>query len=238
MKALLSAIGFLTVLPVAKGAGIHFWAPVFFAPVGILIAGMSAAVGAAAGGVLPRGPVAVVQSAVWIVTTGALHLDGLVDVADALGSRDKEARLAVMKDSRVGTFGLVAGCLAIVARWQLLAVFSNPTQLLLAGALSRGAAGTLLGLFRPAVPGLAAAFGASAVRSLVAAAVTLAIGVTLGGLVGGILALVSGGLMVALLALQSRLFGGITGDCYGAAIELTELTLLFLGGLAWSIFLP
>ncbi len=238
MKAFLSALSFLTILPLPRHQGPLFWAPVFFGPVGLIIAAVPAAIGLALGGYLPRGPVALIQTATWLALTGALHLDGLVDVADALGAKSKEDRLAVMKDSRVGTFGLVAGCLAVLARWQLLTSFSQAAQILLAGALSRGAAGVLLGVFTPARPGLAHTFGSSLARSVAAGIITLATAVAVGGPFGAALAVVSVCLMAALLAVQSRLFGGVTGDCYGAGIEITELFLLFLGGLAWSTYFP
>ncbi len=238
MRSLLAAISFLTVLPMRRSWALTGWAPFFFPWVGILVAAVPAALGVYVAGYLPRGPIAVLQLVAWIGITGALHLDGLVDVADALGATTPDERLRLLKDSRVGTYGLVAGTLALLARWQLLASFSHPVPILLAACLSRGGAGVYLGVFPSAHVGLSTAFGKSAIRSLLTAVATLSLGVILGGLLGAVVAVLALVVFGIVLAAESRLLGGVTGDCYGAAIELTELAVLFVAGVAWTTAFP
>ena len=86
-------------------------------------------VGTLAGGVfwvlfhlLTPWPAAIMAVAVSLVVTGALHEDGLADLADGLGARgDKTARLSVMRDPHVGTFGALALILSVLVRTALLA---------------------------------------------------------------------------------------------------------------------
>ena len=98
-----------------------------FPGVGWLLGGVLAAFAAALLAALPTGPLAALvvaglTGALSLLLTGALHEDGLADVADGLGSGQERVRaLAIMKDSRVGAFGAIAVATALLVRVALVA---------------------------------------------------------------------------------------------------------------------
>lgn len=180
--------------------------------------------------------------AVLVAITGALHEDGLSDVADALGGMSVERRLEIMKDSRVGAFGVCALILAFALRVGalsgLLAAGPLPAA---AGLVAAVSVSRLAGLWMlAALPfaradGLARSAGAPGAPSrrlalalgLAIAFVLIVPAIGLGGLIGGALfAIVTFALVVRLARAQ---FGGQTGDVAGAAILLVEIA--FLTGL-------
>ncbi|MGJ4891054.1 adenosylcobinamide-GDP ribazoletransferase [Bradyrhizobium sp. HKCCYLRH3099] len=164
----------------------------------------------------------------WIWITGALHLDGLGDVADAFGaSHGKPERfVAVLGDPHAGSFAVVAIALQIAAKLVLIAeLATGPTAwaLLLVPAWAR--LGTLV--CTKTLLSLKPGMGAS---------VTNGVGWNVIVIWGGVLAVAAlAGAPPTLLAIalipaiafywQWRL-GGITGDCHGASIEVTETLLL------------
>ncbi len=169
-----------------------------------------------------------VGTVVWVWITGALHVDGLADVADAFGASHRDpARFAeVLKDPHVGTFGVVAVVLQVAAKLVLiseLVVRDHGWALVLVPALSRWANLALTRLVPPLHAGLGERFG-------------VRIGwLALGGW-GLVLAAASAYVAPALLAVvpitllaavywRKRL-GGISGDGHGATIELAETALL------------
>jgi adenosylcobinamide-GDP ribazoletransferase len=234
---------FLTVLPappapatpatLARAAG---WFP--------LVGGL---LGAALGGlgllldyVLPPGPVAVALLAAGALLTGGLHLDGLMDTADGLGGgRTPERRLEIMRDSRVGAFGVIAGALALLGQYACLTGLIGLPRLLAlaaAGALSRWAMTLALGRFPSARSGgLGASLRAQGSRAAQVVAALLALTAALLtaplGLVGLPLAAA-----VALLGGRwlTRRLGGLTGDTYGALAVVTETAILLLAAGWWS----
>jgi adenosylcobinamide-GDP ribazoletransferase len=83
--------------------------------------------------------VAALGTAAGVLLTGAFHEDGLADVADGLGgSLDRERALIIMKDSRVGAFGAIAVCLALLAKVALLALLGSLSAELMCMALFLG----------------------------------------------------------------------------------------------------
>jgi adenosylcobinamide-GDP ribazoletransferase len=170
---------------------------------------------------------------VW--ATGGLHLDGLADTADGLGGgRTPAEALRLMKDSRVGTFGVLSLILALLLKFSLflsLATHAGGTKaLVLYPVVSRWAMVLLAYLSPYARPegglGQAMTLGVSprilAGASLSAAALALLIlgapGLALLGAAGALVWLGS-------LYFQKRL-GGITGDVLGAANEVLEVLVL------------
>jgi adenosylcobinamide-GDP ribazoletransferase len=169
----------------------------------------------------------------WVILTGGLHLDGLADTVDGLrGGRGRERRLAIMKDSRLGTFGGVA----VFCLLALKLAFVNelgPTWrgrgLLLAPTLGRW--GMVYGIwaFPSARPGGTGSMFKqhSGLRELVLATVlALVAALSLFHLWG--LAIL-GGLWVAVALLGwafTRALGGLTGDTYGALCEVNEVLVL------------
>ncbi len=236
-RRLALAITFLTIVPLRVPA------PVTEADVTASVA-YYPLVGAGLGGLLlalaylmrawPSLLGAAVLAAVYTVATGALHLDGLMDTADALASRrPREEALAIMKDSRVGALGALAGVLVLlikVAAWSTLlhrALFPwfvavpavARTGMLWAvahePAAPRGRAPTLAQRYQGAV---------SERVVLLWAAGFLAVLVGVGGgwiailLVAGGMGLAAGAARVA-----THWLGGMTGDTYGAVNELVEV---------------
>lgn len=169
---------------------------------------------------------------VWVGVTGALHLDGLADLADALGAahRDRARFLQTLRDPHIGVFGVIALVLALSAKLILaaLAVRLRPgTQLLaamaLAGAWSRYGALIWSAWLKPLASGSAqrlaerrstpALIGWGAALLGVSAALAPETAVALGAI----------GLWGAWL--RARL-GGVTGDCLGAGVEIVEIATL------------
>jgi adenosylcobinamide-GDP ribazoletransferase len=230
------AMMLLTRLPVTGADGDRAAASVWAWPlVGALI-GLGACVlawGAMALG-LPVAAAAGLAIAFGMVATGGLHEDGLADCADGFwGAQDSARRLDIMKDSRVGTFGVLALVMAVGLKWVLL------TALLDAGAIWAA-------LIGPAALSRAA-MGAAMVRLPFARDDGFArhvgrptlLPVAVGGAIAvGLLALLAGAspAMAALLAAAivvagvTRLtmvkIGGQTGDVLGATQVLTEIAAL------------
>lgn len=196
--------------------------------------------------VLPVWIAALITVAVLVAITGGLHEDGLADTADALGGMSRERRLAIMRDSRLGSFGALALMLALALRVGALAELSMISvacaggALVAASALSRLAALGLIGALPSARPdGLAGRAGRPGARSM-----------WIAGMAGAGVAAISivptsswhvlaGGAMVAALAFSSiaRLaaakFGGQTGDVAGAAALTVEIAFL-IGALIFA----
>jgi adenosylcobinamide-GDP ribazoletransferase len=238
MKPLVAAFAFLTRLPVWRGPlrDVELGRSVSFFPLVGLVLGF-ALTGATAGlaGSLAPWLVAVLLAALLAALTGGLHLDGLADVFDALGGGrgDRVRMLEIMRDSRIGAHGATALVLLLVAkvaalaqvveRRDLLALLAFPT-------VARWLAAVLVVLFPYARPeGLGRAFSGEAGRVQVGAATAIA-AVTL-AVLGPALLLPALGTAAAVLAFGYWLYrrlGGLTGDVYGAAIELGEVVMLLL----------
>jgi adenosylcobinamide-GDP ribazoletransferase len=174
---------------------------------------------------------------VWVLFTGALHLDGLLDSCDGFfGGRTPEDRLRIMRDERVGAYAVIGCVLLLLVKY--LALLSLPLRvaaLCTAPVLGRAAMALAIVVFPYArEEGLGRAMKDHATTLDAAMAVALAgfVAAWLGGWVGLVAA--GGALGFTLLAgwfIRGRL-PGLTGDLYGAICELVEvLTLLsFVAG--------
>ena len=177
---------------------------------------------------------ALVAVAAGLLITGALHEDGLADTADGFGGgRDRETKLAIMRDSRHGTFGVLALVFSIALRAAALAAIGEPIHtglaLVAAHAASRGALPPLMRLLAPArTDGLGAAAGRpSRAVAIAAPAIGAAIALATLGPVLGAAGLVLAGAAVALMALLARRqIGGYTGDVLGAFQQIGEVVML------------
>ncbi len=241
LRSFSHALQFLTRLPAPRFAEFDpqdlSRSAIWFPLIGILVGGAVAAA-AWAGGHGSPWIGALAGLVVWVWITGGLHIDGLGDVADALAAahRVPERFLEVLRDPHVGAFGAMAIGLQLIAKLVLLAEISTTSALLalvLVPAWARW--GTLV--WSLAVPPLASGSGerfsweinrpATMVQGIALAALSLWIAP----------ALLAALLVIPALALYWRLrLGGITGDCLGASVEVTEsLLLLALGiGMATS----
>ena len=211
---------------------------------------VGAAIGAAAGlllwgGValsLPPLAAAFIALGAAALLTGALHEDGLADCADAFGGgQDRDRKLEILRDSRIGTYGAVALVAALGLRVALFAALAGSggwavAWLAAAAAVSRGLIPVAMRLSRPVrrdglgtmvgVPSIAVA----AVAALLSLAAGLAAGWPWAGLIG-LGAAVAGAAAMHLLAW--RQIGGYTGDVLGASQQISELA--FLAGLAAAL---
>ena len=237
MNGPLSALAFLTVLPVPGngrdiGAGLRW-----FSGVGLLLGALAAgswwlATQAWQGPLVP----AVIAVGALAALTGMLHLDGLADVADAaLVSASRERRAAILHDVHHGTFAIVAVTLVLLLKVAALADCSERAGVLLLAivpACARGAlplamrSGSMLPSSSMAAGAAAAATPAAIVLDLGVAAFPAAVLLGVSGMVVAGACLAAAWLTVAAL---SRRLGGINGDCLGAAVELGETAGLLAG---------
>jgi adenosylcobinamide-GDP ribazoletransferase len=178
---------------------------------------------------------ALVMVVVSIWATRGLHLDGLADWADSAGALlDREARLAIMKDVRVGTFGILALIVALTAKWLAFARLLSSGSLIWVLAvfmLSRGMMAELI----TALPyartgeGMAKPFVAGASQKHRISSHILAFGFCLPyGPLGAVLFGVAGLIIWIFKRYCRHRYGGITGDLLGAANEMVEVGLLMV----------
>ncbi|MBN1995716.1 MAG: adenosylcobinamide-GDP ribazoletransferase [Anaerolineae bacterium] len=191
---------------------------------------------------LPGGLAAGLLIAVWAGLTGLLHLDGFMDCCDGLlPPRDPAHRLEIMKDSRVGAFGVVGAILLLLLKFNALAVLPAAGRLpilVLVPVLGRWAMTWAMARYPPArQEGLGVLFkaGLGWAQVSLASAVAVAIPLVLLGW-GGILLLGVAWLITTLVArLALARISGLTGDVYGAICEITETTLLIIFAIQpWS----
>lgn len=233
----LAALGLLSRLPlpshVSRGADAAWAYPLAGTIVGGL-AGLAGWLMLALG--LPPAGAAVVVLLCATMMTGALHQDGLADLADGLwGGQTAERRLAIMKDSHIGAYGVLALVLSVLAQWAgLSALLERP-----------GAWGAIVGaatLSRATMPVMMAAMpnaresGLSRAVGMVSPAVAgAAIGIGLGaaavcfGLKTAVVAVAMASLItLAMGRLAMKKIGGQTGDVLGATQQVAEIAILFV----------
>lgn len=233
-----AALGLLTRLPVRvdtdlaveRGARAAWAWPL----AGLVVGGIAAVSGAVA---LRLGLTPVVAAGlvigVQIILTGAMHEDGLADSADGLwGGWDKARRLEIMKDSHIGTYGVLALILSVGLRWTALKLLISLGQLwpavILTAMLSRLPMVALLQALPPARAGGLSRSVGTPPRDTLALACAIALGATL-LLVGPWalpLVLTLGGVSLGWAAVAMTKIGGQTGDILGASQQLAEITAL------------
>ncbi|RJF90715.1 adenosylcobinamide-GDP ribazoletransferase [Sphingomonas cavernae] len=230
MTGFFIAIGFLTRLPVPQMGAFSIerlaqsmrWFPLVGVLIGVIVAGA-----AWLGARVDPWTGALAGLIVWVGITGALHIDGLADLTDALGAahRDRARLLTVMSDPHIGSFGVVAIGLQLIAKLVLLhAVIEKGAWIALALIPFAARIGPLAWAhwLTPLQEGLGAHF-TKAIR----ARDLIGWGAVLAGATVFCPALIAAPLLMAHFGfwLQLRL-GGISGDCHGAGIELVETGLL------------
>ncbi|MGO4915728.1 adenosylcobinamide-GDP ribazoletransferase [Pseudogemmobacter sp. W21_MBD1_M6] len=237
-RDILAALGLLTRLPVpvdteqavTRGAAAAWAYPL----AGVVVGAISAGVGAIAlWCALPVPVAAACVLASSIIVTGAMHEDGLADSADGLwGGWDKERRLAIMKDSHIGTYGVLALVLGTLVRWSALGDILGSghfiAPLIASAALSRAPMVAVMALMTNARgAGLSAGVGRPSRKH---AGIALALGAGISGLALGAPALLltlcvlSAACGMALIA-QAKI-GGQTGDILGSVQQVSEIAAL------------
>ncbi len=230
MKRFVVALGFLTRLPLprvaattADFAGAIRWYPA----VGLVIGGMLLLAARAGAALADAWTAALAVLVAWIAVTGALHLDGLGDVADGVGAAHGDpARLrAVLADPHLGSFGVTAIALQLLAKLVLLHALLGVGPvwpLVLVPFAARLGPLAWARLVPPLGDGLGAAV-ARAVRGRDLAMATALLAVA-SAVVPALLA--TAPLIAGWAWWTRRRLGGINGDAHGAGIELVETGLL------------
>ena len=239
----LSALGFLTRVPVPAWVG---WQPGQLARASRYFVLAGALAGAVAGGVwwlaslvLPAALAAGLALVALTWLTGALHEDGLADCADGLGGRTRARTLEIMRDSRIGSYGVLALVFSVGLRWGALALLASAAgglALVLAGGIGRLAmvpATAFLRYVRADGAGSDIADGAQVAEIAIALATALVLAL-IGGW-AGLLALTVGGLAsLAVIAGMARRIDGYTGDVLGASAQAGEIAVLIVLAGAWA----
>ncbi len=205
----------------------------YFPVVGLIIGIVLALLYYALHLILPSPVVSAVIIAALAIITGAHHLDGLMDTCDGMvAGRTRDERLAIMSDTRVGAFGITGAGIILLLKYAAISSSLTPAMLVAFPVISRWALTAAILLFPPAKSGgagYAVKSGADWRGYILATLAAMAVSVLLNGLVMGTT------LMACVLALVylaglifKRLFGGLSGDCYGALVEIGEVAALLL----------
>lgn len=183
---------------------------------------------------LPAGCGAVAALATTCLVTGCFHEDGLADMVDGIGGgRTREAKLEIMRDSRVGTYGAVALILSLAGRWVALGALlpiAGFIALIVAHTMGRGLLGIIFLTLSPArSEGLGASTGKpSGTAILLALAGPFAMALLLLSPVDALVVTIAAGTAVFLVSwLAYRYLGGHTGDVFGAAEQGGEIAALW-----------
>ena len=244
LRAVAGAVSFLTIMPVGRIAALDGRD---VARGTLLFPLVGAGVGALTGGIalalhpwLPAFTAAGVAVAAAVLLTGAMHVDALADTADAAGGRSRERALEIMRDSRLGTFGVSALALDLLVKMGAVSALVTRggalPALIAAGALSRASSPPLAALLPyprhgegpgSVLTGMSGPFaGATVILGLAIAFLAMkgdAVWATA----------VAAGVAIGLGLVYRNWLGGATGDCLGAVTELCETVVLVVAaGLA------
>jgi adenosylcobinamide-GDP ribazoletransferase len=225
------AFAFLTRLPMATALDDRSLARAapWFPFVGLFVGALMGGVHAVAALALEPAAATLVAMLAAVLVTGGLHEDGLADVADAAGAHvSRERKLEILRDSRVGTYGALAITFAIAFPLVVLAPLDG--RRFLDAAIAAHVLGRWSSLpvsrLRPARPdGSGALLRATKAQSLAGTLVTFVIVVAVLGPEDAATAVGAASVTVALGARWAlRVFGGVSGDVYGAINKVVELT--------------
>lgn len=239
LSRFLAALEFLTIISIPwrrevqeiqLGRSVGYF-PVVGLIIGLILAGLNWLFRL----VLPPGVANALLLVSLVILSGALHLDGFADTCDGLaGHKTVEDRWQVMRDSRVGGFGIIGVVLLLLVKY--VSVNSIPetlmmTTLVLFPVVSRWAMVYAIFAYPYARPsGLGKAFkqGTSWPRFTMATLITVAVAAILAQLAGLAIIFLIWVITVALATYLKRKFAGLTGDNYGTINEVTEVSVLIL----------
>jgi adenosylcobinamide-GDP ribazoletransferase len=237
MRGFISALSFLTMIPFPDRLKSHDQNGMFsgYPAAGLIIGCLLSLLFLAAGKLFPDALAAITLVAGSLLLTGAIHLDGLADCADAFyGRRSREETLRILKDPRIGTMGGAAIGISLLARFAAVSSLAAPVVLLALPLLTAFSRTTVLvalrflpyvraegGIISTGAAGRASRGGTLAVAVLVIVVVAILLPVPT---VAALLAL------AAFWRLSWKRIGGSSGDVLGASIEIAEI--VFLAGLA------
>jgi adenosylcobinamide-GDP ribazoletransferase len=183
--------------------------------------------------IFPSNVSAVLTIFAWVIFTRAFHLDGFMDTCDGLfGGFTPERRMEIMKDSRMGAFGVAGGILVLLTQYSALESSVNVfAALILATTLGRWASPLVIYVF-PYVreDGLGSEMKRNVTFKEIVIA-TLIAGLTSWFLFSWLgFALMLGAAIVAILVCLyvMRLIPGLTGDIYGTVTTVVEMLVLLV----------
>lgn len=249
LRRLLIALGYFTRVPIPAWVG---WsaqglnrAARYFPLIGVLVGSVAALVLYAASALWPAALAVPISMAASILLTGAFHEDGLADAADGFGGGyDPQRVLAIMQDSRIGSYGAIALILVLLGKFSaLLALAEHGLALAAAVVVSAHAASRACALGVMAVLPYVRMEGDAKARPVAegigrsdwiiglvlgAAPLALVAAMHLMPLRSVLLAILA---TLAVLVMAARYFrrriSGYTGDCLGATQQLAELAFYF-----------
>ena len=234
MTTLLAAFQFLTTFPAvirrAFTAQELGRAVGYFPLVGLALGGLLYGLDRSLQLIFPTPVVAIFILVIWILLTRALHFDGFLDSCDGLfGGFTPERRLEIMRDSRVGAFGVAGGGLLLLAKYAALISLPNHTGLLLAPLMGRWSLSLSIFAYPYArEKGMGRDMKNNVHLSQVIFATLIAVlAAWLFAGWSGLIALAISGIVLWLgAAFILRRIPGLTGDSYGALCEMVELVVL------------
>ncbi len=239
------ATGFLTRIPFGvpekKAKGAVAAAMRAFPLVGAALGAVGGVVYGLADGIgLSPFPSACLALAAVVVLSGAMHEDGLADTVDGfIGGSNKKNRLAIMHDSFIGAYGVLALVFSVGIRVAVLVSLADPGQvaavLIAAQAVSRAGLPVIISNMKPARrSGLAVAAGRpSQDRVYASVALGAALALLFLGPVAGLFALLAAAAIITvMMTLSCRLVGGYTGDVLGTAQQACEIAVLLAAAAA------
>jgi len=236
MASLLAAFQFLTTFPaiirraftpqeLGRAVG-------YFPLVGLALGGVLYGLGSGLQLVFPTPVVAVFILAAWLLLTRALHFDGFLDTCDGLfGGFTPERRLEIMRDSRVGAFGVAGGGLLLLANYVAIISLPHLSGLLLAPVMGRWALSIAIFAYPYArVKGLGRDMKDNTrwPQIIIATTITLLAAWLFAGWTGLLAFGISGVVLWLGAGFILRRIPGLTGDSYGALCEIVELAVLLL----------
>jgi len=228
-----TALALLTIIPVRSREPISARAYAYFPLVGLLIGAMLVTAYLLLHAIFPNLVAAALLLALWVVSSGALHLDGFADACDALfAATTRERRLEILRDVHLGTFGAVGVMLLLIVKFVALASATSFMPILIAPMLGRWAM-----VFAATFPlarssGMAALFRAGLTRRIVFVATMFAALVCACFSVIGVAAFISAFIVALVLTrLALNRLGGLTGDIYGMIGESVEVAVVMIGSL-------
>jgi adenosylcobinamide-GDP ribazoletransferase len=235
MISIIAAFQFLTIFPtlirrmftsqeMGRAVG---WFPLVGVALGITLYGVNYSVRL----IFPASVSAALTLFAWVIFTRAFHLDGFMDTCDGLfGGWTPERRLEIMKDSRMGAFGVAGGILVLLTEYAALHSSLNLfPALMLSTTLGRWASPIVIYAFPYArEDGLGIEMKRNVnFREIILA--TLIAGITAWFIYSGLgLALMLGAALIGFLVARyaMRLLPGLTGDIYGTVTTLVEMSVL------------
>jgi adenosylcobinamide-GDP ribazoletransferase len=240
-NSFLVAVQFMTRLPVSRvqySPDALAQSVVFFPAIGLIVGAGGAALYLLLSPRVSREIVVVLVLVYLVAVTGGLHEDALADAADGFGGgREKERVLAIMRDSRIGSFGAIAIMLGLLARFVFLANLAPGkfVGFFIAGQVLGRWTALPLAFFLPSArdrePGQGKLIAQRITPVWFAAGTLLALAIVAIALrTDGLWTLLVAAMMAAISGWYYRhRIGGITGDCLGATTQLTEIAVYLMG---------